>query len=301
MDRQTGIMELILWLIAAYAMICVAVYFGNRLYMYFPDPTRTAPAEAGLNGIEEVEIMTADGVTLVAWHVPAKGNKPTILYFHGNGANAANRASKIETIRASGFGVLYLNNRGYGGSSGRPTEENNVADAIAAYDYLSQVGEPADKIVAYGESLGSGQAVRLAAKRPVAAVVLEAPLTSTVDVARTGQAVRLAAKRPVAAVVLEAPLTSTVDVARTVYFWLPIGLLLTDKYNNERNIRSVTAPVLILHGEQDEVIPVEMGCRIYRAANEPKRIELFPQGSHSDLFDHGAWNKAQTFLASPSR
>ena len=124
-------MELILWLIAAYAMICVAVYFGNRLYMYFPDPTRTAPAEAGLNGIEEVEIMTADGVTLVAWHVPAKGNKPTILYFHGNGANAANRAPKIETIRASGFGVLYLNNRGYGGSSGRPTEENNVADAIA--------------------------------------------------------------------------------------------------------------------------------------------------------------------------
>lgn len=271
MDRQTGIMELILWLIAAYAMICVAVYFGNRLYMYFPDPTRTAPAEAGLNGIEEVEIMTADGVTLVAWHVPAKGNKPTILYFHGNGANAANRAPKIETIRASGFGVLYLNNRGYGGSSGRPTEENNVADAIAAYDYLSQVGEPADKIVAYGESLGSGQAVRLAAKRPVAAVVLEAPLTSTVD------------------------------VARTVYFWLPIGLLLTDKYNNERNISSVTAPVLILHGEQDEVIPVEMGWRIYRAANEPKRIELFPQGSHSDLFDHGAWNKAQTFLASPSR
>ena len=79
-------MELILWLIAAYAMICVAVYFGNRLYMYFPDPTRTAPAAAGLDGIEEVEIMTADGVALVAWHVPAKGNKPTILYFHGNGA-----------------------------------------------------------------------------------------------------------------------------------------------------------------------------------------------------------------------
>ena len=153
-------MELILWLIAAYAMICVAVYFGNRLYMYFPDPTRTAPAAAGLDGIEEVEIMTADGVTLVAWHVPAKGNKPTILYFHGNGANAANRAPKIETIRASGFGVLYLNNRGYGGSSGRPTEENNVADAITAYDYLSQVGEPADKIVAYGESgLWSGCAV----------------------------------------------------------------------------------------------------------------------------------------------
>ena len=135
-------------------------------------------------------------------------------------------------------------------SGGRPTEEDNVADAIAAYDHLIAFGVPAARIVAYGESLGSGQAVRLAAARSVAAVVLEAPLTSTVD------------------------------VARTTYFWLPLGLLITDKYNNERNIRSVTAPVLILHGEQDGVIPVEMGLRVYRAANEPKRIELFPQGTH---------------------
>jgi hypothetical protein len=100
----------------------------------------------------------------------------------------------------------------------------------------------------------------------------------------------------VAAVVLEAPLTSTVDVARSTYFWLPLSWLITDTYNNERNIRSVTAPVLILHGEQDAVIPVEMGLRVYRAANEPKRIELFPEGSHDDLFDHGAWEKMRAFV-----
>jgi len=262
-------MELIPWLVAVYAVICVAAYFGNRLYMYFPDPTRVAPADAGLDGVEEVEIAVADGVMLVAWHAPAKDDKPTILYFHGNAANAANRAPKIETIRENGFGVFYLNNRGYGGSGGRPTEENNVAGAIAAYDHLTKLGVPANRIVAYGESLGSGQAVRLAAERPVAAVVLEAPLTSTVD------------------------------VARGTYFWLPLGVLITDKYDIERNIRSVTAPVLVLHGEQDAVIPVEMGLRVYRAANEPKRIELFPQGAHYDLFDHGAWDKTQAFLASP--
>jgi uncharacterized protein len=101
-------------------------------------------------------------------------------------------------------------------------------------------------------------------------------------------------------VVLEAPLTSTVDVARGIYFWLPLGPLITDTYNNERNIRSVTAPVLVLHGEHDAVIPVEMGLRVYRAANEPKRIELFPQGTHDDLFDVGAWEKVRAFLASPS-
>jgi len=255
-------------LVAIYAAICVAVYFGNRLFMYFPDPTRVAPAAVGLNGVREIELTIADGIALIAWHAPAKDDKPTILYFHGNAANAANRVAKIELIRENGFGVLYLNNRGYGGSGGRPSEEDDVADAIAAYDHLMGFGVPAGKIVAYGESLGSGQAVQLAAARPVAAVVLEAPLTSTVD------------------------------VARRTYFWLPIGLLITDQYNNERNIRSVTAPVLILHGEQDGVIPVKMGWRVYRAANEPKRIEVFPQGTHDDLFDHGAWEKARVFVDS---
>jgi fermentation-respiration switch protein FrsA (DUF1100 family) len=261
-------MNLIPWLVVAYAVICAVVYFGNRLFMYFPDPARIAPAEAGLDGIEEVELAADDGVTLVAWHAPARQDKPTILYFHGNGANAASRAPKIETIRESGFGVFYLNNRGYGGSGGRPTEKDSAADAIAAYHHLIGLGVPAGKIVAYGESLGSGQAVRLGAARPVAAVVLEAPLTSTID------------------------------VARSAYFWLPLGLLITDKYNNERNIRLVKAPVLVLHGERDGVIPVEMGRRVYGAANPPKRIELFPQGTHDDLFDQGAWEKTQAFVDS---
>jgi uncharacterized protein len=262
------VVMLILWLVAAYAAICAAAFFGNRLFMYFPDPTRVAPVAAGLSGVKEIEIAIADGIALIAWYEPAKEDRPTILYFHGNGANAASRAPKIEKIRERGFGVFYLNNRGYGGSGGRPREKDNVADAIAAYDHLIGLGVAAGKIVAYGESLGSGQAVRLGSARPVAAVVLEAPLTSTVD------------------------------VAWSTYFWLPLGLLITDKYNNERNIRLVKAPVLVLHGEQDGVIPVEMGRRVYGAANPPKRIELFPQGTHDDLFDQGAWEKTQAFVDS---
>ena len=130
------VMTLIPWLIAVYAAICAVVYFGNRLFMYFPNQTRAAPAEAGLDHVKEIEIAAADGVTLVAWYASARNDKPTILYFHGNAANAANRAPRIELIQEHGFGVLYLNNRGYGGSGGRPTEEDNVADAIAAYDHL---------------------------------------------------------------------------------------------------------------------------------------------------------------------
>jgi fermentation-respiration switch protein FrsA (DUF1100 family) len=122
-------------------------------------------------------------------------------------------------------------------------QKKATSRAIAAYHYLSGLGVPGNRIIAYGESLGSGQAVRLAAARPVAAVVLEAPLTSTLD------------------------------VARTTYFWLPLDLLITDTYSN---IRSVSAPVLILHGERDAVIPEEMGWRVYRAANERSGSNCFP-------------------------
>jgi uncharacterized protein len=262
------VMGLIPWLVVTYAAICALAYFGNRLFMYFPDPARIPPAAVGLAGVEEIEITAADGTTLVAWQAPAKGDRPVILYFHGNAANAANRAEKIERIIGSGFGIFYLNNRGYGGSGGKPTEKANIADALAAYDHLIAHSVPAERIVAYGESLGSGQAVPVAAKRPVAALLLEAPLTSTVD------------------------------VGRRVYFWLPLRWLVTDRYDNERNIRAVTAPVLILHGELDSVVPVAMGRRLYTAAKEPKRIELFPRGGHNDLFDHGAWEKAEIFLES---
>src|SRR3990170_8513114 len=150
-------MDFIPWLIAAYLVICAAAYFGNRQYMYFPDPTRTTPVEAGLDGVKEIELAAADGTKLVAWYAPAKDGKPTLLYFHGNGANAAARAGKIARVVPSGIGIFYLNNRGYGGSAGKPSEANNVADAIAAYDELRRRGVPAGKIFVYGESLGAGQ------------------------------------------------------------------------------------------------------------------------------------------------
>ena len=109
--------------------------------------------------------------------------------------------------------------------------------------------------------------------------------------------IRLAAERPLAAIVLESPLTSTIDVARSTYFWLPLQWLITDAYNNEDNIRAVRVPVLVLHGAQDETIPLAMGRRIYEAANQPKHIEVFPHGAHVDLFAHGAWEATKSFVA----
>lgn len=264
-------MQLLYWIAGVYVVICVAGYFGNRMFMYFPDPARYTPAEAGLPAAEEIELSTSDGDTLVAWYAKARPGKPTILYFHGNAGNAANRAPKVDVIPESGYGLFYLNNRGYGGSSGRPSEEKNIADALLAYDHLTGLGVKGHDIVAYGESLGSGQVVRLAAQRPLRAAILEAPLVSTPA------------------------------VAQSTYFFLPLRLLLTDQWRNEDHIRGVQVPVLVLHGAQDRVIPVDHGRRVYDAANEPKQLELFPQGAHSDLFDHGAWEKAREFLESLQR
>jgi len=260
--------QTLLWMAGVYLTICLAAYFGNRIFMYFPDSARYSPAEAGLEGVTEIEIAASDGEKLVAWHAPAKSGKPTILYFHGNAGNAAGRAPKIDIMRANGNGVFYLNNRGYGGSSGRPSEQRNVADALAGYDYLTGLGVKPEETVLYGESLGSGQAVKLAAQRPVRAVILEAPLTSTVD------------------------------VGKRTYFFLPLRLILTDQFRNEENIGAVTKPLLVLHGQQDTVIPVDHGRRVFAAANDPKSLELFPAAGHSDLFDFGAWDKVEAFLAS---
>lgn len=259
-------MDTILWLIAAYVIFCIGAFFGNRLFMYFPDPARIPPAETGLVGVEEIELSSGDGETLIAWYAKSAPGQPTVLYFHGNAGNAAGRAEKIEIMRTGGAGVFYLNNRGYGGSTGSPTEKDNVADAVTAYDYLRTKGVRANEIILYGESLGSGQATRLGSSQEVRAVVLEAPLTSTVD------------------------------VGKRTWFFLPLNLLMTDQYRNARHVANVHVPVLVLHGEQDGVIPVAMGKRVFAAANEPKRLELFANGEHSDLFDHGAWKKVMTFL-----
>ena len=259
-------MELLPWLVGVYVLLCVGAYFGNRWFMYFPDPARYTPAQAELSGVEEVELKTGDGETLVAWYSKAKGDKPTILYFHGNAGNAAGRAPKIDTMRGDGSGVFYLNNRGYGGSTGSPSEVANVSDAFLAYEYLRESGIPAEKIVIYGESLGSGQATQLASEKDVAAVVLEAPLTSTPD------------------------------VGKRTYFFLPLGLLMTDQYRNIDHIKNVRSPLLVVHGEQDSVIPVAMGKAIYEAGNQPKKLELLSEADHNDLFEHGAWEKVRSFL-----
>jgi fermentation-respiration switch protein FrsA (DUF1100 family) len=240
-----------------YAAVGLAAYLGQRKLMYFPDTTRTLPAEVGLTGVAERMIETPDGHRVVAWYGKAKPGKPTLLYFHGNGGSLADRAPRIARFMAEGWGIYLMSYRGYGGSTGSPSEAANVADARLAYHALVGEGVPPASIVAYGESLGSGIAVRIAAEQPVAGVILDAPYTSIVD------------------------------LAARAYPYLPVRLLLVDRYETARYIAAVKAPILILHGARDSVIPVEMGRQLARLAPEPKRLVVFPNGGHSDLYIDG--------------
>jgi len=244
--------KLALVLAGIYAAVAIAAFIAQRKLMYFPDPERVPPSNFGLAGVEERMLDTPDGARLVAWYGRAAPGRPTVLYLHGNAGNLASRSERVRKYTARGFGILMLSYRGYSGSTGSPTERNNVADAKLAYEALRKAGIAADDIVLYGESLGSGVAVQVAAEKAVSGIVLDAPYTSIVD------------------------------VAAGAYPYLPVRPFMFDRYETLRHLRDVTAPLLVVHGEQDEVIPVAMGEAVYAAANGPKEIVTFPGAGHSD-------------------
>lgn len=252
------IIKIALALFAVYAVVAVAAFVLQRRLMYFPDPERVSPAAFNLPGVRERILTAADGTQIVSWYAPAAPGKPTLLYFHGNAGNLANRSERMRRFLAQGYGVLMLSYRGYSGSEGQPSEAANVADAALAYQALRDDGVAPDDIIVYGESIGSGVAVQLAATHQVGGVVLDAPYTSIVDVAELS------------------------------YPWLPVRPFIFDRYETLQHLPSVTAPLLVLHGEDDRVIPVAMGRAVHAAANAPKDIITFPRAGHSDHHLHGS-------------
>lgn len=263
---MSGLLKLAVTLVSIYALIVLAAWLGQRRLLYAPDPRRHPPASIGLGGVTEQEIETPDGHRLIVWRTTARPGLPTILYFHGNAGNVASRAGRFARYQALGYGVVMMSYRGYGGSTGSPSEADNVADAVLLYTRLITEGIAARDIVVYGESLGSGVAVQLGAAHPVGAVVLDAPFTSILN------------------------------VALRAYFYLPVRPLLIDRYESDRRIGELTAPLLVLHGRRDRVIPIDMGEALFAMAREPKKLVVFPEGGHSDLDDHGAVNIVHDWL-----
>jgi cephalosporin-C deacetylase-like acetyl esterase len=183
-------MAVLKWLlvlaVVGYAGLLALMYVFQRALMYFPDAKRVAPAQAGLPRAAEVTFASSDGENLLAWYVPPDAGKPLVIYFQGNAEGLAARVGRFTWLTADGTGLLALCYRGYGGSSGTPSEDGLIRDTAAAYGFARE-RIPARRIVLFGESLGTAVAVALAAGHDVAAVILDAPFTSAAEV---GAAIR---------------------------------------------------------------------------------------------------------------
>jgi fermentation-respiration switch protein FrsA (DUF1100 family) len=257
----------VVFFIVAYAIAALGMYVFQRKLQYHPANKGLTPESVGISGASVETLTTADGEKIVLWYVPAKVGMATILYFQGNVGEIGDRPLRFNYYHSRGFGVAYLSYRGFGGSSGSPSETGLMADANAAYDWLLARGVEPNRIALLGESLGSGVAVQLAAQREVGAVALEAPYTSTVE------------------------------VAAKIYWWLPVHALMKDQFKSIDFIAAVVAPLLIIHGEEDRLIPVEFGKRLFDAANQPKELEIVPGFGHDVLFEESTWAREVEFFA----
>ena len=263
-------MALAKWLLVVIAIgyvgLAVVLYTMQRAIMYpVPQTVRTPPAAAGYPEAQEQILTTSDGEKLIAWYVPPQGGKPVVIFLHGNGDILAWRVQRFRQLTADGTGLLAGSFRGYAGSSGSPTEAGLHRDAEAAYVFARE-RHPPERIAVWGYSLGTGPAVALAAAHPVSALVLEAPYTSTVE------------------------------VAASIYWFLPIRWLLKDKFRSDELIGKVSAPLLVIHGERDGVIPFRLGEKLFALAAGDKRMIRYPDGDHVNLDSFGAAEAVRAFV-----
>ncbi|QPF95103.1 alpha/beta hydrolase [Bradyrhizobium commune] len=262
------ILKWILIILAAGYLAGLALLYLKQRDMLFPIPPvgRTAPDAAGFAEAEEHVLTTSDGEKVIVWHVPAKPGRPVVLFFPGNGDFLAGRVSRFKAITADGTGLVALSYRGYAGSSGAPSEEGLLRDARAAYAFTT-ARYAADRIVAWGFSLGTGVAVAVASEQAVGKLILEAPYTSTVD------------------------------VAASMFRFVPVRLLMRDQFRSDQRIARVTVPLLVMHGTNDLAISIGFGERLFALAHEPKQFVRFAGGGHENLDAFGAIETARRFIA----
>ncbi len=245
-----------------------SLYLFQRSLQYFPDASFVHPEEVNLQAFSTVQLLAADGTRLVAWHAEPRGTKPTIVYFQGNAQGMAARWERFRLFNDQGYGVLALGYRGYSGSEGQPSEAGLLQDGRAALAYLKSKGIGRDHIIIYGESLGTGVATQLAAE---------------------------AETRP-AAMILESPFTSAADVARTQYWFVPVSLLMKDQFRSIDHVPQIEAPIFVMHGDADAVIPFQQGRRVFNAVTAPKEFLRIPGGRHVGDLTWPIWNRIDAFI-----
>ncbi|HKJ66982.1 MAG TPA: alpha/beta fold hydrolase [bacterium] len=243
---------IVISLIALYFGLSILIYFFQRLMVYHPEKTLTrTPATVGID-FEDVTIRTGDGKRIHGWFLPHESPRAVVLYLHGNAGNISDRVDSIRLLHALRLSVYIIDYRGYGKSTGNPTETGTYRDAEAAWNYLTEHRKiPSDQISIYGRSLGGAVAIWLAAHYTPRALMVGSTFSN----------IR--------------------DIARDLFPGFPAVILSRIRYNSEKHIRQVQCPVLIMHSREDDLIPFRHGKNLYEAAHEPKSfLEL--RGGHGE-------------------
>jgi fermentation-respiration switch protein FrsA (DUF1100 family) len=236
--------------IALYLGALAVLYFAQTRLVYLADATQGDPVSAGFPEATVMRLPTEDGESIVAWHLAPERGKKLALYFHGNGGSLRQRGYALRELTSDGMGVLAIDYRGFGGSSGTPSEAGLHLDADAAYAKARELGFTPEEILLVGESLGTGVAVALASRREVSGVVLDSPYSSTVD------------------------------VAADRYWMFPVSALMRDTFRSDAVIDKVRAPVLIMHGDKDRTVPFRFGEKLHTLAREPKDFLRVADSGH---------------------
>jgi fermentation-respiration switch protein FrsA (DUF1100 family) len=241
---------------AALALATLLLLTGCTMWIdrliFFPD-RRVGPPPTG---VEERWITTSDGLHLHAWSVSPRDGAPVLLWSHGNAGNIDSRRALLAALAARGLGVLAYDYRGYGRSEGAPSEPGVYLDATAAFDDLVARGTDPATIVCFGESLGGAVSIEVATRRRCGAVITVSTFTRLADVARR--------------------------------HYGPLGSLARDRFDSRARLPRVSAPILIAHGDQDEIVPFELGERLFAAASEPKRFARIAGADHNDALGRPA-------------
>jgi len=259
---------ILLIFILIYFFILISTYIFQRNLLYNPSENNYSGDKLNVS-IIKVKITTQDDIELLSWYHNKDIEKyKTILFLHGNAGSLENRIHKINHLKDMNVNFLLVAWRGFSGNKGKPTEKGFYEDARSAVTWLKSKGVKENNIIIYGESLGTGVATEIAQNRNFAGIILESPFTSMID------------------------------VGKDKYPYLPVRLLLKDKYENDKKIKNINRPILILHGKVDNIVPFHMGKRIYALANEPKYFYFSEYDDHMMEYNEKLLKVIKNFISS---
>ena len=252
---RKNLLQLILIIFFLYFFVLIFLYYYQRNLLYLPKENNYSEDKISVD-IQKVKILTSDNIELLGWyHEKNLRDYKTLVYFHGNAGSLENRIHKLNHFKDMNINFLIIAWRGFSGNKGKPTEQGLYEDGKSAIEWLMKKGVNEKNLILYGESLGTGVATHLAQNKRYAGIILETPFTSMID------------------------------AAKTFYPYIPVSLLLKDKFENYKKVKNIKSPILVMHGEVDQIVPFSMGKKIYEIANEPKYSYFTKYDNHMMEYD----------------